>query len=186
MPPTSTVTPLPLIIAVAATLTFAACSATPASDAAHAANLAAAPAIDSAQNEAAARHAKVAYLAGINSNDLEQFLATISDDVVYVAPNAAAIVGKEAVTAWVRDYMAAYHTRWEKETKEFVVRGDLAFEHYRYHSVDTPRADGPAKGTPVVADSGNGFNIYRRGADGAWKLARDAWATERPLPPAGQ
>ena len=108
MPPTSTVTPLPLIIAVAATLTFAACSATPASDAAHAANLAAAPAIDSAQNEAAARHAKVAYLAGINSNDLEQFLATISDDVVYVAPNAAAIVGKEAVTAWVRDYMAAY------------------------------------------------------------------------------
>lgn len=131
-------------------------------------------------NEAAAMAAKHAYLDGINSNDLATYAATLTDDVVYVAPNAPMMRGKATVTDWVSGYYEAYRTRWEKETVEFVVRGDLAFEHYRYRSVDTPREDGPAAGTPVVADSGNGFNIYRRSPDGSWKLARDAWATETP------
>lgn len=135
-------------------------------------------------NEAAAMAAKHAYLDGINSNDLATYSATLADDVVYVAPNAPMMRGKAAVTDWVSGYYAAYRTRWEKETVEFVVRGDIAFEHYRYRSVDTPREDGPAAGTPVVADSGNGFNIYRRSDNGSWKLARDAWATETtPMKP---
>lgn len=134
---------------------------------------------DSAANEAAAKQAKTAYLAGINSNNLQQFLSTITDDVVYVAPNTPVLVGKAAVGEWVKGYMEAYQTRWEKKTEEFIVRGDLAYERYSYKSVDTPRASGPAAGTPVVTDSGNGINVYRRGADGTWKLARDSWATEK-------
>ncbi len=134
-------------------------------------------AADSAADEAAARQAKVAYLAGINSNNLSQFLSTITDDVVYVAPNTPVLVGKAVVGEWVRGYLDAYQTRWEKNTDEFIVRGDLAYERYSYRSVDTPRAGGPAAGTSVVTDQGSGLNIYRRGSDGVWKLARDSWAS---------
>lgn len=134
-------------------------------------------AADSAANEAAAKQAKVAYLAGINSNNLNQFVATITDDVVYVAPNTPVLVGKAVVREWVRGYLDAYQTRWEKKTEEFIVRGDLAYERYSYKSVDTPRASGPAAGTGVVTDQGSGLNIYRRGVDGVWKLARDSWAS---------
>ncbi len=59
-------------------------------------------AADPEANEAAARQAKVAYLAGINSNNLNQFLSTITDDVVYVAPNTPVLVGKAVVGEWER------------------------------------------------------------------------------------
>ena len=81
-----------------------------------------------------------------------------------------------------KGYYEAYTTVWVKESIEFVVEDGLAYETYRYKSVDTPRADGPAAGTPVVTDTGNGINIYRRGADGRWRVSRDAWATDRPVP----
>ncbi len=79
----------------------------------------------------------------------------------------------------MKDYFTAYESKWEKTSKEFIVRGDWAYEWYAYSSVDTPRPGGPAAGTPVVTDSGNGINIYRRSADGAWRVARDGWSTAR-------
>lgn len=140
---------------------------------------AASPSATDAAAEQAAHKAHEAYVAAINSNNLENFLATVTDDVVFIAPNSDAISGKAAVGAWVKDYLAAYETKWEKTTKEFVVRGDLAYEWYAYKSIDTPKAGGPAAGTPVVTDTGNGVNIYRRGPDGVWRVARDVWSTTR-------
>ena len=135
-----------------------------------------------ADDEAGAHKAHEAYVQAINSNQLAAFLATVTDDIVFLPPNSQPIQGKAAVGAWVKDYMGAYRTEWVKTSKEFVVRGDLAYEWYAYKSVDTPRPDGPAKGTPVVTDTGNGVNIYRRGVDGVWHVARDAWATDHPRP----
>lgn len=129
--------------------------------------------------EQAAHKAHDAYVAGINSNNLETFLATITDDAVFLPPNSEPVSGKAAVGEWVKGYLAAYETKWEKTSKEFVVRGDLAYEWYAYASTDTPKAGGPAAGSPVVTDTGNGVNIYRRGGDGVWRVWRDAWTTTR-------
>lgn len=138
---------------------------------------------DAAANEAAAEQAHVAYLAAINSNDLAQFNATITDDIVYLPPNSAALVGRAVVSDFAKGYFEAYQTVWVKTSVEFIVRDDWAYERYTYRSVDTPRPGGPADGTPVVTDTGNGINIYQRGADGKWRVARDGWATDRA--PAG-
>ena len=116
---------------------------------------------------------------GLNSNDLNQFNAAITDDIVYLPPNSAALVGKAVVSDWVMGYLEAYRTVWEKTSLEFVVRDDWAYERYSYKSVDTPRPGGPAGGTTVVTDTGNGINIYHRGADGKWRVARDGWATDK-------
>lgn len=131
--------------------------------------------------EQAAHKAHDAYVAGINSNNLDAFLATISDDAVFLPPNSEPISGKPAVGEWVKGYLAAYETKWVKTSKEFVVRDDLAYEWYSYTSTDTPKVGGAAAGTPVVTDTGNGINIYRRGPDGVWRVARDAWTTTRKV-----
>ena len=102
---------------------------------------------DTAANTAAAEQAHVAYRAAFNSNDIDKFQPTITDDMVYMAPYSPEIVGRAAINAWVKDYFAAYQTAWVKESLEFVVENDLACERYRYKSVDTPRADGPAAGS---------------------------------------
>ena len=136
---------------------------------------------DAAANEAAAKQAHVSYLAAINSNNLAQFNAAITDDIVYLPPNSPALVGRAAVSDFAKGYFEAYQTVWVKTSVEFVVRDDWAYERYTYKSVDAPRPGGPAAGTPVVTDTGNGINIYQRGADGKWRVARDGWATDKAL-----
>lgn len=136
--------------------------------------VAAGPALAETPMEAAQK-AHEAYLAAINANDLDMFLATVTDDIVFIAPNAPAMEGKGVVGPWVGGYFEAVETAWEKTTVEFVVSGDWAFERYRYQVTDTPRGGGEA-----YQDTGNGINIYRRGDDGVWRVARDAWATDQP------
>ncbi len=118
------------------------------------------------------RHAHQAYLDAINSNEPARFLATVTDDIVFLPPNSDPIEGKNAVGDWVAGYVEAIQTVWTKTTVELVVAGELAYEWYRYDVVDTPR-DGGASTT----DSGNGVNIYRIDVDGTWRVWRDIWAT---------
>ncbi|MFC6585443.1 YybH family protein [Sulfitobacter aestuariivivens] len=125
------------------------------------------------RQEEAVHQAHERYLAAINANDTDAFLATVTDDIVFIAPNSPVMVGKTQVGPWVRGYFDAVETSWQKTSVEFVVSGDWAFERYTYQAVDTPRAGGAAS-----VDTGNGINIYRVGQDGVWRVARDVWATD--------
>lgn len=123
--------------------------------------------------EDAAQHAHDRYLAAINANDTVALLATVTDDIVFIAPNSPVIVGKTELEPWVRGYFDAVETTWEKTSLEFVVAGDWAFERYSYKAADLPRGGGD-----VSIETGNGINIYRLGSDNVWRVARDVWATD--------
>src|SRR3954452_10149955 len=101
---------------------------------------------------------------------------TVTDDIVCLPPNWPAIVGTHDVGQWLGQYFAAFDSKWVKTSVEFVVRDDLAYEWYTYHSTDTPRGGAG----DVATDTGNGINIYRRGDDGTWRVWRDMWTTEAP------
>jgi ketosteroid isomerase-like protein len=134
-----------------------------------------------ANSEAAAdetaRQAHEAYAAAINTNDLDSLLAMLTEDVVYLAPNEPALVGKAAVRPWAAEYLKQFKIHWEKTSLEFVVAGDWAFDRYSYTSTDTPQGGG----TPVE-DLGKGLSIFHHDADGKWRVARDAWSSDLPLP----
>ena len=102
-------------------------------------------------------------------------MSTVTDDIVFIAPNSPAMQGKATVGPWVGGYFEAMETSWEKTTLEFVVGDGWAFERYAYKVTDTPRAGGDP-----YSDTGNGVNIYRREDDGVWRVARDIWATDQP------
>ena len=57
---------------------------------------------------AAVRAAHDAYLNAINSNNLENVLATMTDDIVFLPPNSAAIVGKGEVGPWAGRYSRSF------------------------------------------------------------------------------
>ena len=114
-----------------------------------------------------------AYVAAINSNDTEMLLADLTDNIVYQAPNEPEIIGKDAVRKWVADYFGAYQTKWEKTSIGFTVIGDWAFERYSYKSKDVDKKTGA-----VTTDKGKGINIFRRGPDGKWRVAMDAWSSD--------
>jgi ketosteroid isomerase-like protein len=117
------------------------------------------------------------YVAAINSNDVDTLMSDLTDDIVYQAPDAPEVKGKRAVRAWVAGYFGAYRTHWEKTTVGFTVSGDWAFERYTYKSTDTDKKTGA-----VTTDVGKGINIFRRGADGKWRVAIDGWSSDKPPP----
>ena len=138
-------------------------------------------AADSAARDSAAHRAHANYVRVINSNNTDSLAAMLTDDVVFLAANEKPMVGKAAVRAWVDGYYKAFHTTWDKPVQEFVVSGDYAFERYSYTSTDTPVGGGK----PVV-DTGWGFVVYHRDADGVWRVARDAFGPDHPPAPAGK
>ena len=127
--------------------------------------------------DSTAHLAHEAYTAAINSNNLDSLAGMFTEDVVFLAAHAPPIVGKAAVRAWAEGYLQAFTTHWDKTSQEFVVTGDWAFERYTYKSTDTPKAGGSA-----VQDTGWGLVIYHHDADGKWRVARDAFGTDTPLP----
>ena len=133
---------------------------------------AAVAAADDASIEQAAHGA---YVAAINSNDVDTLLADLTDDIVYQSPGEPEIAGKAAVRKWLADYFGAYRSHWEKTSIGFVVSGDWAFERYTYKSTDIDRKTGA-----VSTDTGKGINIYRRDHDGRWRVAIDGWSSDRP------
>ncbi|MCA9275919.1 MAG: nuclear transport factor 2 family protein [Phycisphaerales bacterium] len=126
-------------------------------------------------HDASAHQAHDAYVEAINSNNLENFLGMITDDIVFMAPNAPIMVGKDTVREWAAGYLDAYTVHWDKTELEFVVNGDWAFEQYAYEENDTPK-----NGGPNLRDTGKGLIIYRRCDDGIWRVARDAWNSDLP------
>ena len=115
--------------------------------------------------------AHAAYLAAINSNNLDRLLETVTDDVVFIAPGAPVMEGKSEVAPWVRGYFDAVQTSWEKQSVEFVVAADWAFERYVFAAIDVPHGAGLA-----TVSTGHGINIYHREDDGEWRVSRDIWS----------
>lgn len=124
-----------------------------------------------------AHHAHEAYVLAINSNNLDSILDMLTEDVVFLSAHEPPMVGKDAVRPWVTAYLKEFKTHWEKASLEFVVTGEWAFERYSYKSTDTPLAGGAA-----VQDTGWGLVIYHHDEDGKWRVARDAWSTDHPIP----
>lgn len=128
-----------------------------------------------AVDDPAAHRAHEAYVEAINSNDLGRLLGVLTDDVVFMSPHEPVMVGKAAVRPWLEGYLKAYKTHWDKPVQEFTVSGEWAFERYAWTSTDTPVAGGAP-----VTDTGWGFVVYHRDADGTWRGARDAWGPDHP------
>ena len=128
-------------------------------------------------SDATAHQAHEAYVTAINSNNLDSLLGMLTEDVVFLSAHEPVMVGKAAVRPWLEGYLKAFRTHWDKPVQEFVLNGDWAFERYSYKSTDTPLAGGA-----VVKDTGWGLVIYHPAADGQWRVARDAWGSDQPVP----
>ena len=136
---------------------------------------------DAAATLAAVRTAHDGYVQSINANKVDVWLGSLTDEVVYFVPNQPAIVGKEAVAAWATRYLQEVTTHWTKPVQEFQISGDWAFGRYVYTASDSvvirdPETDGGGTSN----DSGWGLVVYHHDQDGRWRVARDAWGSDRP------
>lgn len=136
---------------------------------------------DPARTLSAVQQAHDRYVSGINSNSVEQWLPSLGDEVVYLVPNQQAIVGRAAVAEWPARYLQEVTTHWTKSVQDFQISGDWAIGRYVYTASDSVIIRDPeTEGGGTANDSGWGLVVYHRDRDGQWRVARDAWGSDRP------
>lgn len=117
------------------------------------------------------------HVAAVNAGDADGWADCFIDDGVQMPPNFAANAGKAALRGWIQGFLSMFACRFGLSVEEVQVAADWAFERGRYAITLTPKAGGEP-----VEDRGKYITIYQRQQDGAWKIARDIWNSDQPLP----
>lgn len=117
-------------------------------------------------DEAQIRDVIETWMRATAAGDIDTVLGLMTDDVVFMVPGAAPF-GKEAF-ANASKGMHGAAVSGSNDIREIVVLGDWAFTRNYLEVALTP-----AGGTSVKRN-GYTLSIFRKGADGRWRLARDA------------
>ena len=92
----------------------------------------------------------------------------ITDDAVYLLPGFSPIVGAEAIRDFVKDFLKDWSFSFPNWTiEEITVSGDLAI--YRYSGIATVTSH---DGSESLSEDRKYIDVYRKGEDGRWLLAR--------------
>jgi uncharacterized protein (TIGR02246 family) len=131
-------------------------------------------AADREQVAAAARRV----LDALSRNDAPGLLAEYGDAII-MAPGAPMVQGKQAVTKYVTDLLAAVKFQdVVGNVIDVTASGDLAVETTTF-SWTIVRPDG----APPITQKGKYVHVWSRGGDRAWKVIRYLPSTDTPDPP---
>ncbi len=101
--------------------------------------------------------------------------AHLAADAVLMPPNEPAVSGIDAIDAWNRDFIALGTATVNYTSSEITVSGDWAIEHYAGTLTLTPVGGGDP-----MEEVLKGIHVYRREADGSWKMVYDVWNSDAP------
>ena len=124
----------------------------------------------------AIRAASKAYTQAASEKAWSNWATFFTEDAIFLPPNTTAKNGRAEIEAWARGFPPIRDLRIEPI--EIGGRGDLAYVRGRYSFVMT------ISNQPEQPDSGKYIEIWRKQSDGSWKLFRDTFNSDVPLPSA--
>ena len=112
------------------------------------------------------------YVAAVNSNDVENVMPLMTEDVVFqYSGHDGEIIGAAAVKEWGAAFFAAYSAEFEKTPQDFHLAQDWAVQRYTFSSTLTEKATGD-----IIIGDGKGVILYQKGPDGKWRVSLDGWS----------
>jgi len=117
------------------------------------------------------------YALAMETGDLELWLSLHTDDIVKMGPDAPAIFGQEELRASVKPLFDNFTCEMVIYSEETQVTGDWAFDRGTYTLSITPKAGGE---TISAMPDGKYLTIYKRQADGSWKISHDCYNSNVP------
>jgi len=117
-------------------------------------------------------------VAAANAGDVETLFAVYADDAVSMPPSAPPWVGKAAIRAALEPQFAESAFQLTVSPDDIAVAGDLAVIRTGWEETVTPRDDGETTGL-----HGEWLLVWRKQADGSWKIWRDMWTVVPPATP---
>src|ERR1700680_1696289 len=130
-----------------------------------------------ATGEAAIRAADAAGLKAAQAKDVAGATANYADDASWLPPHAPIVQGKEAIrSAWAQLLTIPGLTiDWQITKVEVSRAGDMAYTLYKYEMTM-----GAPNGAPIQ-DSGKDMAVWKKQADGTWKMVADTFNSDLPL-----
>lgn len=133
---------------------------------------------DAAADEAAIRAILDSATAAHAAGDAQRLAALFTDDAVFMRDGDTAISGRAALEGYIGSVFAANVSTAAIRPVEIQVSGDWAFARTSVSGALTPK-----DGRPPVQFDLKEIAIYRRQADGRWKVARLIGNGNRPAAP---
>jgi uncharacterized protein (TIGR02246 family) len=132
--------------------------------------------IESAEVDVEAiRNINVDLINAFNTGDVEAAVALAMDDAADLPPNRTAIMGKEAIRAFVQSDVDRFTMHFVDEIVEVDVDGDLAVVWSNYSVMLTPK-----DGSEPIESKGKWIKILKRQPDGSWRFSRNIWNSDNP------
>ncbi len=114
-------------------------------------------------------------VAALNAADVPKLLSNYTDDAILMLPNAPAMRGHAEMEAGAKAMMeTATFSNVSVTTEDVMLAGDMAIETGSNEMTLTPKG-----GKPMV-DKGKYITIWKRQADGSWKIVRDVSNSNMP------
>jgi uncharacterized protein (TIGR02246 family) len=128
--------------------------------------------------EAAVRAADEQWSQVAGAKDLEKTVGFYADDGILQPPGSPALAGKDAIrTFWVAAFQdPAYELSWKTVDAGVARSGDLAYTRGSYDFTYTA-------GGKVVREHGKDLVVWKRQADGSWKVVVDMFSADGPVTP---
>ena len=136
----------------------------------------AASAADTKAIEQALRDLDAQWSAAAGAKDLERTISFYSQDALVLPTNAPAATTKDAIRNTWKDLLASpgIAISWKTTKVEVAKSGDIAYTTGTYELTMND-----ASGKPIN-DRGKYAEVWKKQADGKWKVAVDIWNSDLP------
>jgi ketosteroid isomerase-like protein len=133
-----------------------------------------------AADEQAIRETDMAWAKVGAAKDLERVLAFFTDEASEFPPNAPIATGKEARRKVWSEYFATpgFAFSWQPTKVEVSRGGDLGYSMGTYELTTHDPTGKP------VTDRGKYVTVWKKQADGTWKVVADIFNSDLPVPAA--
>lgn len=137
------------------------------------------PKVDLEAERNAIRNADAEWSKLTASKGAEGYLELAADNISTMPPNEPLVSGKEAARQWATKLIGSpgFSVSWQPTGAEVSTSGDLGY------TMGTYELKMQAEGTPIN-DHGKYVTVWRKQADGSWKVVADIFNSDLPLPAA--
>ena len=117
------------------------------------------------------------FMEDVNRGNAAAGAAAYTDDAILMPPNNSPVRGKQAIEKYLAEIGSQLQaSNFQLSILEIDVQGDTTIVRGTYSSSFTvPGTDAP------MEDRGKTLNVWKRQADGSWKLHRDIWNSNMPI-----
>jgi ketosteroid isomerase-like protein len=117
-------------------------------------------------------------MSALSSGITDSAIAVYADDALVMPNHGPAVTGSAAIRAWLDTSFSQVTMMGRVTSSSVEISGDLAVDHYAGELTVTFKAPGAKPMTEAI----KGINVYRRQADGSWKITKAIWNGDERLP----